>query len=136
MKHFSTWRYSGPLNDREILDQAFNRRINVPGDGNCGYCYVRQQYLEQKVLSAACDNGKFRKALRQYGIDHLDTLTVAAGKYFDQNISVSHTTLSNRQKQTKIMKRLGKIWKPRALLDNGCDTTFLMFEDIAFQVEN
>jgi hypothetical protein len=129
-KHFSTCRYTRPLNDRETLELAFNRFTEVPGDGNCGY-YVIQKYLEQKGLSAACDNGNFRKALRQYGIDHLDTLIVA-DKYFDRNISVSHTTLTNRQKQTRVMKRLDEIWNPRLLFDNGCDSTFWMFEDIAF----
>jgi hypothetical protein len=100
----------------------------VPGDGNCGY-YVIQQYIEEKGLSLACDNGNLRKALRQYGIDHLDTLIVV-GKYFDRNISVSHTTLSNGQKQTRVMKRLKKIQKPKGSFDNGCDSTFWMFEDI------
>jgi hypothetical protein len=55
-----------------------------------------------------------------------------ADKYFDRNISVSHTTLTNRQKRTRAMKGLNEIWNPRVLFDNGCDSTFWMFEDIAF----
>jgi hypothetical protein len=81
---------------------------------------------------AACDTGKFRKDLRQNGIDHLDSL-IAEGKYFDRNIYISHTTLSDEQKRTRLMKRLDEIWKLGVVFDKGCNSDYCWtFEDITF----